>query len=230
MLFSLIRWKAESHVKDNSYAGEYITMNAKIKDIRSVRAGDLSAYRIELMSLNDTLYKQSPGMGSVKKAGVMVKHRWSYELPGEFRIDEDIGIPLRDGDTIVIVGYAGLFIGVNRNRTVDGEGTISLLLTGDEYEKRKEVIHCDTKEIGQGVIAAGSYDRSKLVNNTNLLDYDGLLSLLDPDPNVKNPHPPTPTPTIIPTPTLIPTTPNKTNVHTLIKVAPGNKLRAAPEI
>jgi hypothetical protein len=109
-------------------------MNAKIRDIRSVRAGDLSEYRIELMSLNDTLYKQSPGMGLIKKAMVMVKHRWSYELPGEFRIDEDIGIPLRDGDNIVIVGYAGWFISMNRNMTVDGEGTIILLLTEEEYK------------------------------------------------------------------------------------------------
>ena len=80
----------EQFIKDNFYAGEYISMNAKIRDI------------LELMSLNDTLYKQSPGMGSVKKACVMVKHRWSYELPGEFRIDEDIGIPLRDGDNIEV--------------------------------------------------------------------------------------------------------------------------------
>jgi len=175
----------EQFIADNSYAGEYISVNAKIREIRSVRPGDLSEYRIKLMSLNDTLYGRSI---SNKQALIMVKNPWEYGFEDNFIIDKEIGIPLKEGDNIVVVGYAGWFIGMNRNMTVDDGGTIILLLREDEYDKRKEMISCKTHEIAPGIIAVGSYDLSKLEKNPNLLDRDkdGLISPVDPDPNKFN--------------------------------------------
>ncbi len=180
----------EQFIKDNSYAGEFISINAKIRRIESVKPGDLGAYKIVLMSLNETTYTKF----TAKNAYVIVKHKWRYSVTSEkmFIVDEEIGMPLTEGDNIVIVGRAGRFIGMKRNITVDEGGTIILLLKEDEYEKRKEMISCDVKEIVKGVYAIGSYDLSKLEGNPNLLDSDrdGLISPVDPDPNVFNERPP----------------------------------------
>ncbi len=108
-------------------------------------------------------------------------------------LDKEIGIPLIPGDNIVVVGYAGWFIGMTRNMTIDGGGTVILLLTSEEYEKREEMIKSvggrmhDIAE-GRGIIAVGSYDLTKLEKNLNLLDTDddGLISLVDPHPNKKD--------------------------------------------
>jgi PGF-CTERM protein len=175
----------EQFIADNCYAGEYISVNAKIKEIRSVRPGDLTEYRIKLMSLNDTLYGRCI---SAKQGLVMVKNSWEHGIGDHFIIDKEIGFPLKEGDNIVIVGYAGWFRGMVRNMTVDGGGTIILLLREDEYNKRKGTIRCKTHEISPGLIAVGSYDLSKLEKNPNLLDRDrdNLISLVDPDPNKFN--------------------------------------------
>ena len=174
----------EQFIKDNSYAGEFISINAKIGRIESMKPGDLSVYKIVLMSLNETTYTKF----TAKNAYVIVKHKWRYSNINGFIVDEEIGMPLTEGDNIVIVGRAGRFIGMKRNITVDEGGTIILLLKEDEYEKRKEMISCNVKEIVKGVYAIGSYDLSKLEGNPNLLDSDcdGLISPVDPDPNVFN--------------------------------------------
>jgi hypothetical protein len=175
----------EQFIADNSWAGDYISVNAKIKEIRSIRPGDLSGYRIKLMSLNDTLYSKRI---SAKQGLVMVKNSWEYGFEGNFIIDKEIGIPLKEGDNIVVVGYAGWFKGMTRNMTVDGGGTIILLLREDEFDKRKGMVRCKTHEIAPGIIAVGSYAISKLEKNPNLLDKDkdGLISPVDPDPNKFN--------------------------------------------
>ena len=177
----------EQFIADNCYAGEYISVNAKIKEIRSVRPGDLTEYRIKLMSLNDTLYGRCI---SAKQGLVMVKNSWEHGIGDHFIIDKEIGFPLKEGDNIVIVGYAGWFRGMVRNMTVDGGGTVILLLTSEEYEKREGMIKSaggKTHDIteGKGIIAVGSYDLTKLEKNSNLLDTDndGLISLVDPHPD-----------------------------------------------
>jgi len=181
----------EQFIADNSYAGEYISLNAKIKSID--RRIDLSSYSINLMSLNDTLYGNK--QPTVKQAVVSVGNKCGLEIKDQeiFTLDKEIGIPLIAGDNIVVVGYAGWFIGMTRNMTIDGGGTVILLLTSDEYEKREEMIKsvggrmCDIAE-GKGIIAVGSYDLTKLEKNLNLLDTDddGLISLVDPHPNKKD--------------------------------------------
>lgn len=125
-----------------------------------------------------------------KQAVVLVKNRCELEIKRQERFikDMEIGIPLIEGDNIVIVGYAGWFCGMARNMTVDGGGTVILLLTSEDYEKRKGMISCETHEIERGIIAVGSYDLSKLEKNPNLLDTDGdgLISLVDPHPNKRD--------------------------------------------
>ena len=172
----------EHFAADNSYAGEFISLNAKIMSID--RSVDLDAYTINLMSLSDVLYRSKP---TGKRAEVFVKNKWGFEIKDQemFTKDKEIGIPLIEGDNIVIVGYAGWFRGMTRNMTVDGGGTVILLLTSEDYDKRKEMISCKTHEIDKGIIAVGSYDLKKLEKNPNLLDTDGdgLISLVDPHPD-----------------------------------------------
>ena len=195
----------EEFVSSNAYAGEFITVNAKIKRIETGK--ELDWYRIELVSLEGKEFQN--------KGWVRVNHSVSYEaFKGKPMIkDEDIGIVLDEGDNIVIVGRADRIVGVNRVIYVDEEGTIILLLDENAYNEQKDVrggkevreftfdfdivsayevsggeLRMVKKKETRRFYALGDYDLSLLEGNYEVLDGDGdgLMSPLDPFPDTKD--------------------------------------------
>ncbi len=195
----------EEFVSSNAYAGEFITVNAKIKRIETGK--ELDWYRIELVSLEGKEFQN--------KGWVRVNHSVSYEaFKGKPMIkDEDIGIVLDEGDNIVIVGRADRIVGVNRVMYVDEEGTIILLLDENAYNEQKDVrggkevreftfdfdivsayevsggeLRMVKKKETRRFYALGDYDLSLLEGNYEVLDGDGdgLMSPLDPFPDTKD--------------------------------------------
>jgi hypothetical protein len=169
----------EKFIDGNAYAGEYISMYAKIEKIKG--GIDLNKYTLVLMPPSGVIDKTE-----TKNALVIVDNPRVGETrihdQKRFTIDKKIGIPLRAGDDIVVVGTAGKFLGMNRDIRTGGEGTIILLLSKEGYEDRKGMIESKTREIYPGVIAVGSADLSLLDDNVQLLG--DLLSPPTPTGNL----------------------------------------------
>lgn len=195
----------EEFVSSNIYAGEFVSVNAKIDRIE--RGDELDWYRIRLVSLEGKAFSN---IGWVR-----VDHSWGFEFfEGKMLIrDVDIGIALDKGDNIVIVGKADRIIGMNREMHVNEGGTVILLLNEYEYKKERDVRGgrlvrefsftfdvVESYEIVDGELkknrkverrkffALGDYDISLLVGNYDLLDGDGdrLMSPIDPFPDTKD--------------------------------------------
>ena len=195
----------EEFVSSNAYAGEFVSVVAKVDRIE--RSKELDWYRIKLLSLE--------GKGFSNQGWVLVNHSCGFEiLEGKMLTrDEDIGIAIGKGDNIVIVGRADKIVGMNREMHVNGEGTVILLLSGEEYEKERSVrggkavkefpfnfdvvesynaargeLKMNRKVVTKKFFALGDYNISLLAGNYELLDGDGdkLMSPLDPYPDTKD--------------------------------------------
>ena len=195
----------EEFVSSNVYAGEFVSVNAKLDRIE--RGKEFDWYRIRLLSLE--------GKELSNKGWVRVNHSYGVDFLGGkmFTRDEDIGIAIDKGDNVVIVGKADKIVGMNREMHVNGEGTVILLLCAEEYEKGRsgrggktvrnfsfnfdvvesyEVVGGELKmrrkEETKKFFALGDYDLSLLAGNYELLDGDGdkLMSPLDPFPDTKD--------------------------------------------
>lgn len=194
----------EEFVSNNAYTGEFVSVNAKVDRIE--RSKDLDWYRIRLLSLE--------GKELSNKGLVLVNHSCEIEFleGGILTKDEDIGIAIENGDNIVVVGKAGRIVGKNREMHVNGEGTVILLLSEEEYEKWKSAKGRTVREFSSNFdvvesyevvggelkmnrrvetrkfFALGDYDLSSLAGNYELLDADGdkLMSPLDPYPDTKD--------------------------------------------
>ena len=195
----------EEFVSSNAYAGEFVSVNAKVDRIE--RDEDLDWYRIRLLSLE--------GKELSNRGWVRVNHSCGFDFIGGEMLtrDEDIGIAFVKGDNVVIVGKADKIVGMNRQMHVNGEGTVILLLCAEEYEKGRsgrggktvrnfsfnfdvvesyEVVGGELKmrrkEETKKFFALGDYDLSLLAGNYELLDGDGdkLMSPLDPFPDTKD--------------------------------------------
>jgi len=195
----------EEFVSSNAYAGEFVSVNAKVDRIEI--SNELDWYRIRLLSLE--------GKKLLNKGIVLVNHSVGLEIfEGKVLTrDEDIGIVIGKGDNIVIVGKADKIVGMNREMHVNEEGAVILLLSEEEYKKERsvrggkmvrdfsfnfnivesyEIIDGDLK-INKRVVtkkffALGDYNLSLLAGNYELLDGDGdgLMSPLDPFPDTKD--------------------------------------------
>ncbi len=129
----------EEFITDNSYAGEYVTMKARVKRITH-EPQDRSSYLIRLKSLN-----LSSGLQS-KRGFIRVGNSWHYDIIEHkvVFIDDVFGYILKEDDVILITGVAGKFLGMDRELTVktnnnDAEGCIYLLLDPKEALSRISV-------------------------------------------------------------------------------------------
>jgi hypothetical protein len=163
----------EKFIDGNDYAGEYVSIYAKIEEIK--RNTNLNDYRIVLMPPSGV-----KNITENRQVFVSVKNPCDIEIKNQhfFTIDQKIGIPLIEGDSIVVVGMAGKFLGMSREISTGDEGTIILLLTKDEYEDRKKMIYsqASARVISPRIVAVGSYNLTLLDNNVELLN--GLVSTL----------------------------------------------------
>jgi hypothetical protein len=161
----------EEVIDSNAYAGLYISTYAKIDEIK--RGTNLNKYTLALMPPSGVEDKTE-----TRNVFVIVDNPRVGEIrihdQKRFTIDKKIGIPLTEGDNIVVVGKAGKFKGMRRDIHTGSKGTIILLLTKGEYEDRKDMINTKAREIAPGVAALGSVDLSLLDNNVQLLN--GLVS------------------------------------------------------
>jgi hypothetical protein len=113
-----------------AYSGEYITVKAKVEKTR--------------LDYNQTTYLvflnplESSGDVERKRGVARVSSSWYYVLQhGEMvHVDSRFGLALRDGDTIVVVGKAGNFLGDTREIEVDSEGKLYLVLSPEEANGR----------------------------------------------------------------------------------------------
>ncbi|MBE0517047.1 MAG: hypothetical protein IBX41_06625 [Methanophagales archaeon] len=116
-----------------AYSGEYITVKAKVDMVRY--HPDLDNYLIFLKPLEEP----KEGVEWKWKRGVArVNSSWYYVLQhGEMvHVDSRFELALRDGDTIVLVGKAGKFLGNTREIEVDSEGKMYLVLSPEEAQGR----------------------------------------------------------------------------------------------
>ena len=197
----------EQFISGNGYAGEFISMSAKIKEIELSGTG--YGYTIQLMPLEEETNKSA-------NAFIQVKNM--YIRYNDFIRDERIGILLKKGYNIVVIGKAvelkeknrSIYIG--KHGTVDG--TIILLLKNNEYNEIKDKLHSKavisvfrgvkniqkytnvaTHKIQHNmstygdIFAVGSYTELSLLDyNSKLLDSDedDLFDPIDPYPNEKD--------------------------------------------
>lgn len=113
-----------------AYSGEYITVKAKVEKMRL----DYNQTNY-LVFLNPLESRDDAG----RKRGVArVNSSWYYVFEhGEMvHVDSRFGLALREGDTIVMVGKAGKFLGDTREIEVDSEGKMYLVLSPEEANAR----------------------------------------------------------------------------------------------
>ena len=139
----------EQFISSNDYTGEYISMSAKIEKVEW--SGKGYKYTIQLMPLEKEINKSVNGTICIQ-----VKNRYKVIDPKEdFIRDETIGIVLKKGYNIVVIGKAGELKEKERVIYVDtktilhgdtvisvnDEGTVILLLKKEEYNEIKDDIH-----------------------------------------------------------------------------------------
>jgi hypothetical protein len=113
-----------------AYSGEYITVKAKVGKMRLDY--NQTSY---LVFLNPLESRDDAG----RKRGVArVNSSWYYVFQhGEMvHVDSRFGLALREGDTIVVVGKAGNFLGDTREIEVGSEGKLYLVLSPEEATGR----------------------------------------------------------------------------------------------
>ncbi|MCK4398266.1 MAG: hypothetical protein KAV25_04670 [Methanophagales archaeon] len=136
----------EEFISDNKYANESITLKAKVGKIRH-NSSLPNTYSILLKPLE-------PGNSGGGKRGIVnVESSWHYDFENDLlRVDDRFGFTLREGDTIVVVGKAGKFMGSTREITVDGGGKMFLVLTPSEAGERwlpsKDYVKIISREYG----------------------------------------------------------------------------------
>jgi len=113
-----------------AYGGENITLKAKVDKMRY--SSDQSNYWVFLKPLD------SEDSAEGKRGVAKVNSSWHYDFEhGEMvRVDNRFNFSLRGGDTIVIVGKAGNFLGNTREITVDSGGKMYLVLSPEEAMER----------------------------------------------------------------------------------------------
>lgn len=165
----------EKFISGNAYAGDYVSIYAKIEEID--RDTDLNNYRIALVPPNGVKDRTE-----TRRVVVSVENPCDIKIKNQcfFTVDKEIGIPLLEGDNVVVIGMAGKFVGITREITLEDGGTIILLLETEEYDNRKEMIHssANAREISNEITAIGSFNLNLLDNNVELLN--GLVSALPP--------------------------------------------------
>jgi len=113
-----------------AYSGEYITVKAKVEKMR--------------LDYNQTTYLvflnplESRDDAERKRGVARVSSSWYYVLQhGEMvHVDSRFGLSLREGDTIVVVGKAGKFLGSTCEIEVDSKGKLYLVLRPEEAQGR----------------------------------------------------------------------------------------------
>ena len=124
----------ELFMSGDHYAGDYITMMAKVKKVRRYVTSD--AYDIALKSTVRGGSANAKGRYGV----VHVGNPWHSDIGHkEFTTDDTFGFTLRPDDVIVICGKADKFQGSTRAINVncrDSSGTIFLVLDPQEKKNR----------------------------------------------------------------------------------------------
>ena len=184
---------------NGAYGGEYITLKAMVDKIRY--HPDLNSYLIFLnpLELED---------GAEGKHGVArVNSSWHYEFDYDrdmVHVDDRFEFALREGDTIVIVGKAGGFLGSTREIEVDSGGKMFLVLSPEEANERwlpsKDYVKIISSEHKMRPVNVTSPPRSSPA------PAPAPTPTLSPVPNSSQ------TPTLTPSPSLSPVSINKTNV------------------
>ena len=120
----------EEFIRGNAYAGEYITMTAKVKRIKKDVGMQQKSYRIFLKSLNGT---SKDGNRAVAK----VNNRYHSDIEHDCIFTDDrFDITLKEGDTVALVGEVGMIEGSSRELVVNEKGKIYLLLSPGEMGRR----------------------------------------------------------------------------------------------
>ncbi len=124
----------EEFIRDNSYANDTITLEAKVEEIK--HGYGLSNYTIRLKSMNSSA---GSGALSTRYGVVVVESPWHYEIEHDdmMLVDDRFGFNLRPDDRIIIVGRAGRIVGCAREIRVEGEDDkMYLVLTPEEARTR----------------------------------------------------------------------------------------------
>ena len=120
----------DEFIRGNAYAGEYITMTAKVDRIKKDVDTQLKGYRVFLKSLNGTCEEGN-------RAVAKVKNRYHHDVEHDLIFTDDrFDITLKEDDTVVLVGESGKFEGSTRELVVNGKGKIYLLLSPGEMGRR----------------------------------------------------------------------------------------------
>jgi len=122
----------EEFIRDNSYANDTITLEAKVWKIKHDYG--LSNYTIWLKPLNSSVVPVSEKYGIVA-----VESPWHYDIEHDndmVLVDERFGINLQADDTIIVVGKAGRFVGCTREIRVGEGDRMYLVLTPEEARTR----------------------------------------------------------------------------------------------
>ncbi|MHC1582666.1 MAG: thrombospondin type 3 repeat-containing protein [Candidatus Syntropharchaeia archaeon] len=120
----------EEFVESNIYAGEYVTLSARVDD---VSYGRENGYSLHLMSLNATFSKN--------KAVATIGNSWHLDTNEMVLVDDMYNLSFYEGDFVVIVGIAHTIsmgervISINTTDK-DGNGTIFLVLSPKEAYNR----------------------------------------------------------------------------------------------
>ncbi len=117
----------EDFISSNAYAGEYITVNAKVDRIKRDYE-QMDSYLLYLKHLE-------PVNGVGTRGVARVNSSWHVDR-GRQHVDDRFGLILREGDTIIVVGVAGKIHGSNREITVDSGGKLYLVLSQKEARER----------------------------------------------------------------------------------------------
>ena len=137
----------EEFIRDNSYANDTITLEAKVGKIKHNYG--LSNYTIWLKPLNSSVVSVSGKYGIVA-----VESPWHYDIEHDMMlVDERFGINLRADDTIIVVGKAGRFVGCRREIRV-GEGDRMYLVLTPEEARTRSLPSRDYVKIIPGSVAA----------------------------------------------------------------------------
>jgi hypothetical protein len=131
----------EAFIADNAYAGEYVTVKARVEKIAHESRQDMHSYSLRLKPLDL--------MGDIqnKRGIVRVNNSWHYDIEHDMVfIDDVFGYVLKEEDVVLVTGVAGTFVGMSREITVktnekDAEGCIYLLLEPQEASARSSIFN-----------------------------------------------------------------------------------------
>ncbi|MFZ2071828.1 MAG: binary toxin-like calcium binding domain-containing protein [Halobacteriota archaeon] len=129
-------------VVDNAYAGEYVTIKARVAGITHEPQDNMKSYSITLKPINSV-----PG-GLKNRGGIAhVGNPWHYDMEHDMNfIDDVFGYILKKNDIIVVTGVAGKIVGMTRDITIktssnDSGGSIYVLLDQAEAASRSSTFN-----------------------------------------------------------------------------------------